>query len=333
MKKNTLIKYGEAIKAKYEEVKYTDSTGFLYNPSPANLKQLCLLLFDDLAKNDWESYNRFFIFKAVANPRKHIENFDTDKFRPLRNFLLGSSEKSSQNNLDLLAVLVNHKPRPFNDFIKDGNHILQSNANTYTNAATENINVSEPIIPEYGNKEIEAEPANDEVVENEDNKVDDGQINEKQNSTTSNTINTFNTTAENKHYSFTLKANRIKLVPLVLLVFVAIAFIAKTTFFNDEGCMLWKDDHYETTPCETQIKNFVAIPIVHLDKETLALQKKIKPCDTTTFFVNGKPVVWYCKMQNGTVEYFSYPGLHPVTGETLKHITRHIISKYAINKK
>lgn len=335
MKKNTLITFGEAIRTKYESEKKNDATGFLYNPTPASLKQLCLLLFDDLNKDDLDSYNRFFILKDVANPRRHIENFETDKFRPLRNFLIRSSEKSSQNNLDLLAVMVNLNPRPFREFIKDENHVSENTGNIYNIddlKSTDTI-VSEPTIVEYGNNEVEVqtESAYDEVEELT-TKLDEEKVSDEQNISSPNAVESSYVPAVRSIKNFTLKANRINLV-LFILVIISIGFIIKTIFFNEEGCMVWKDDHWEAISCETEVKSFVDMPIVHLDKVRLERQRKIIATDTTTFFRNGKPVVWYYKTPDGTIEYFSYPGLHPVTGETLKKISHIIIDKYVITKK
>jgi len=335
MKKNTLITFGEAIRAKYESEKNNDVTGFLYNPTPASLKQLCLLLYDDLTKDDLDSYNRFFILKDVANPRRHIENFETDKFRPLRNFLIRGSEKSSQNNLDLLAVLVNLNPRPFREFIKGENHVSENTANIYSIddlKSTETI-VSEPTIVDYGNNEVEVqtEKANNEVEENII-KLEEGKVSSEQNNSSTNVTSSTYISTERRNNIVTLNTNRINLV-LIILVIISIGFIIKTNFFNEEGCMVWKDDHWEATSCDTEVKSFVDMPIVHLDKETLERQRKIIATDTTTFFKNGKAVIWYYKTPDGTIEYFSYPGLHPVTGETLKKISHTIIDKYVITKK
>jgi hypothetical protein len=44
-------------------------------------------------------------------------------------------------------------------------------------------------------------------------------------------------------------------------------------------------------------------------------------------------MVWYGKEPiTGKYEYFSQPGLHPITGKTLKKISPYIIKKYIINK-
>ena len=51
---------------------------------------------------------------------------------------------------------------------------------------------------------------------------------------------------------------------------------------------------------------------------------------TTSFFSeqNQKPLLWYYKTENGEIEYYTAPGLHPVNGKTLKAVTEYIIEKY-----
>ncbi len=324
MKKNTLEAYRKAIKAKYDGEKEHDGTGFLYHPTPAGLKQLCLLLFDDIGKEDAEIFKRFFNFKDNADPRRQIMHFETDKFRPLRNFLLGGSEKSSQNNLDLLAVLVDLRPRPFTAFLKSEAQLPESAFRTGAEEReiAEDMNPGKTLVPAPADNGFEPVTAFDEAQNNV-------------------SVNTGHTIGAKKHLAvipygqnkgYTISARHIKITLLILLALVFAGYMNKT-FFREEACMQWNGDHYEPVTCERGIKSFVNTGIIHLDEETLALQKRIKACDTTTFFLpNGKPAVWYCKMPDGTVEYFTYPGLHPVTGVTLKHITQHIIDKYVLSK-
>ena len=54
---------------------------------------------------------------------------------------------------------------------------------------------------------------------------------------------------------------------------------------------------------------------------------KIEVTDTTTFFKNGKPLYWYCKV-NGKPEFFNTHGLHPETKNALKPVSEYIIEKY-----
>jgi hypothetical protein len=58
--------------------------------------------------------------------------------------------------------------------------------------------------------------------------------------------------------------------------------------------------------------------------------KKIDVNMATDFFApaTNKPLIWYIKNKNGNIEYFTSPGLHPITGKTLDEITPYIIQKY-----
>jgi hypothetical protein len=113
MNKNTSNDYKKGIKAKYDEAKTGEFSGFLMNPSPAELKNLCLLLWDRGCNNlDQEILERFFDFNDKSNKRKQIENFDVDKLRPISNFLKGRTGTTRPINMDLIAVLVDFNPRP-----------------------------------------------------------------------------------------------------------------------------------------------------------------------------------------------------------------------------
>ena len=118
MNKNTIEEYKTGVKAKYEEAKIGEFSGFLLNPSPAELKNLGLLLFDKgCNKLDQEILDRFFDLNEKSNKRKQIENFDVDKLEPISNFLKGKTETTRPINFDLIAVLVDFNPRPCRKFI------------------------------------------------------------------------------------------------------------------------------------------------------------------------------------------------------------------------
>lgn len=117
MKKNTINDYKKEVKAKYEEAKTGEFSGFLMKPSPAELKNLCLLLFDKgVSKHDQEILDRFFELDDKSNKRKQMEYFNVDKLRPISNFLKGNTETTRAVSLDLIAVLVNFNPRPYKKF-------------------------------------------------------------------------------------------------------------------------------------------------------------------------------------------------------------------------
>ena len=118
MNKNTIDDYRKGVKSKYYEVKTGDFSGFLLNPSPAELKSLCLLRFDKgCNKLDQEILDRFFELDDKSSKRKQIEHFEVDKLKPISNFLRGKTETTRAVNLDLMAVLVDFIPRPYRKFM------------------------------------------------------------------------------------------------------------------------------------------------------------------------------------------------------------------------
>ena len=91
-----------------------------------------------------------------------------------------------------------------------------------------------------------------------------------------------------------------------------------------EECMIWNNDHYIKTECSgrSEERKFIS----HIYNNL----KKVEVSETTTFFKNGEVRIWYYK-SNGELEYFSSPGKHPVSGKTLKPITKYMIDKYVEN--
>ena len=85
--------------------------------------------------------------------------------------------------------------------------------------------------------------------------------------------------------------------------------------------MVWMEDHYQKTSCSgSDLEQ-------SLNQEILENLKKIEVTETTEFFRNGKVQVWYDKT-DGELEFFSYYGIHPVNGKTLKPMTTYMIEKY-----
>jgi len=305
----TVDDYKKAILATYATAKEGGYAEYLLQPTPARFKKLSLLLLNENAA-DAEIYNRFFLFKEGEPQFKQIEFFDTDKFKPLSNFVKGKSELTNPNSLDLLAVLVGFNPRPYSKFRKsnagpagDG----EVSAGVLEDAP---LNSTLPVVSGRGSTDVVNGVTESAVLKN-------------------------STTASWYSRIVVLNNNSLLQNMLAVALCVAVVFAVKNTFFNEPGCMAWQGDHYEEVPCTVQQNTFTSTAVVvPMDKETFAFQKKMEVCDTTTFFLpNGLPRVWYCKTGEGKIEYFSYPGLHPVTGKTLKKITPYMINKYVKHKR
>ncbi|WP_310378231.1 hypothetical protein [Flavobacterium sp.] len=118
MNRNSIEDYKKDIKAKYEEAKTGEFSGFLLKPSPAELKNLCLLLFDKgISKQDQEILDIFFELDDKSSKRKQMEHFNVDKLKPVGNFLRVKTENTRTVSLDLIAFLVDFNPRPYKKFI------------------------------------------------------------------------------------------------------------------------------------------------------------------------------------------------------------------------
>lgn len=112
----TIEDYRKAIFKRYEETKDGDFAEYLLQPTPARFKKLSIFLTDELSQADKKIYGKF--FRDENYTIKVLESFDTDKFKPICNFVKGLSQLSSLNSLDFLAVLVSLESRPFVKFRK-----------------------------------------------------------------------------------------------------------------------------------------------------------------------------------------------------------------------
>lgn len=115
---STFDDYILAVRSKYEVEKNKIYSDFLLKPSPAQMRELCLLIHDKgLLNKDKEVFELFFRTKPDATLRKAIENIDVEKLKKICNFLNGKSQSTSPNSLNLIAILVDFELRPFGHFL------------------------------------------------------------------------------------------------------------------------------------------------------------------------------------------------------------------------
>ncbi|MEO2050346.1 MAG: hypothetical protein ABGX00_01170 [Allomuricauda sp.] len=106
-------------------------------------------------------------------------------------------------------------------------------------------------------------------------------------------------------------------------------FDTKDVKSGSEKCMAWADSLYLEVSCSAQPFTQFGTKAEPLDPIKLQGFQKIEVNMATQFFADdGKPMIWYYKNQDGEIEYFTAPGLHPITGETLRKITPYIIETY-----
>ncbi|WP_409415705.1 hypothetical protein [Flavobacterium sp. PS2] len=298
MSKITFEEYKNAIKAKYQTYKLEEPTGILLNLSPAQLRNLCLIIFDkSLSVNDENTFRVFLNTKEGEDLRRAIERFEIARFRPVISFLTGEKESDNPARIELAAILVDLETRPYSKFLKE--ELVIKKPKSILEDSNLTIPKDGPLL--FIDTNVHAQ------------------------SFVSNSTNT-----------------TIKGMPWVKIVYLVSAFsfiglllgLLVWNFNNDRDCIVWNKDHYEEMPCE-EVSNTMTLlsPIVMKNEEGLISNfKKIKACDTTSFFKMGKPCIWYGKSFDGNYEYFTAPGLHPETGKTLRPITQYMIDKHILEK-
>lgn len=130
------------------------------------------------------------------------------------------------------------------------------------------------------------------------------------------------------------RAKMAKYRPYVLGLLIGTGVLAAiNTLWTKEaepGCMAWADTLYVKVGCDLAPYSPYGTEVVPLDEMKLKNFKKVKVNMATEFFSEqtGKPLIWYIKNAGDEVEFYTAPGLHPITGKTLNEISEHIIQKY-----
>jgi hypothetical protein len=87
----------------------------LIHATPAKIKAECLMVLETrFSKKDERMLTSFFgRFNGEGEYRDAIKKSDADKFKPLTNFLKGNTKATDENNIELLAWLIDFEPRPY----------------------------------------------------------------------------------------------------------------------------------------------------------------------------------------------------------------------------
>lgn len=248
----------------------------LEQPSPAKLRKYCEVLYSiKITSEDIPDIQNFFDPKhQFQDLETAIKRFDTDKLKPLIKFMNGETKNSSENNIKLLAWLIDFQPRPYEFWKKNREESTAS-----------------PLVSNRVEK----------IIKPEKTKVKRG---------------------EPKNYNIKNK------IMAGLIGGASLFGVYKLTDSANKQCMYWSDDHYEVIGCQDEtLQN---IQKIALNKHDLEYFKRITKPDTLTYFAIKN--VWYTKITNDSLVYFTGPGYHPVHKQkNLKPLTKYIIDKY-INK-
>jgi hypothetical protein len=288
MVKNTLEDYKAAVKLKYESEKIGRYSSFLLNPSRAKLRKLCGELFmNNPSTDDLKSFSAFFQFDFALNCSNRLKE-QTDKFRPIETFFKGETDLTDIEAMNIAAILIDFNPRPYLKFAKQEALKKENIANT-------SIGITDTADVLVESSIIKSSSANESIhPPNFDKK------------------------------KLSVFQKRLVIPGLILIV-----MLSGFGYFllPKKECMQWQKDHYEAVVCETKAVHFLDLySTMPLNKNMLNF-RKIKICDTTTFFKHNKPILWYCKTGN-QLDFFNGPGFNPENEKPLKPITQYMIDKY-----
>lgn len=287
MVKNNVEEYKKAVKRKYEMEKTGTYSSFLLNPSRARLRNLCAALFMHNTHSDDLKSFSVFFQFDYVPNASNKLKEQTDKFRPIETFFKGETDLVDVEAVNLAAILVDFHPRPFLKFSRLEPVIEQDDLNKK----------KEPDAP-LAFKEATT------LVYKKGSGMDNQSLLPRKKAG--------------------LFQNRL-LLPLLLGIIIVGGF--GYMLVPKKECMQWQNDHYEAVVCESKSEGFLDLyTTLPINKELLHF-RKIQVCDTTLFFRNNRPIVWYSKNKK-KLEFFNGPGFNPENGKPLKPITDYMIDKY-----
>lgn len=310
--------YKKALKEYYEIQKEGDQINSLLNPTPAGLREILILkMREGLDVSDKKITEHFFDIPFAEVTLNKLRS-ETDKFKALANFLKEKSGGSDLRRLEMVALILDFKQRPYGKFVKINNIISK----------TEDIVDKEET--NFDSEEPSVESSNDEVEKTVNEEVADKKIDVIETKVNNPKVIGFSDEASFKKQS-NVSFKKIGIIGIVAVI-IGISIFLNIKNYTTKDCMIWKGDKYEAIDCRETINGFVDVTLPK-DEKLLREFKKIKVDTKTSFFdKKGNPKIWYIKNPNGTLEFFNQPGLHPETGKTLRPISKYIIQEYVINE-
>lgn len=290
----------------------------LVQSAPAKIRQVCLYAYKEqydrkeILKKDERILMDF--FGPAEQGKKFmelIEDFETDRFRPLDSFLKRPTEKKTdKRNLELLAWLIDFKHRPYS---YDKEFQLSEEESAFIESDRENH--PEPVQGEDDFQEVKISGG----LSTKETEIIPGQQKDE-------SPNLLSPLPKNN----TKEKIKRALIILMLIIFTGGIYAVWQQTQGEQimgsvnmlSCMYWAYDHYEQAPCTAVQKGRILLP---LDEERRKNFRRIMRLDTITEWCVGK--VYYIR-DSGTYKYYTGGGSYP---EDLKRNLK-VLSPYMYDK-
>lgn len=330
--------YQEAVIKAYQKKRDDHTLSLnLVEPQPRMIKAECEAAFEWFEKTD-EATFEVFVKKKKENKEAYLTALtlvQAHRFKALNNFLHDKVDSPEPRTIEMLAFLINFKPRPYREGWKPIAIVEEEEIIIAPPVVIEDVVIEdEPITGEPGDAMTPVHPIVVVQTDGSDERENDGEGKKEKETPTGEPTRTAD-------YRVVTKRNMVILAALVTLSIGAYKMIkVKGGDGKDEGgssivnrvinpkegdgCMYWNDNHYERIACDQKQSGALIVP---LDSEKLVHLKQIK--DTSTISDASVGHVWYFKTLSKEIQCFTDSGMYPVdTNRRLLPITKYIIHKY-----
>ena len=125
-----------------------------------------------------------------------------------------------------------------------------------------------------------------------------------------------------------VKTNHLIMTGGFLIFIVVFYFFSSNKVASyDKQWMIWNEDRYVVFTNEMKTDSITNINLIPYNKTAIKYHQKITlKCESSI------KKVWYYKVNNHELEFFNFPGLHPINRKTLKALTYNMKKKYVCNK-
>ncbi|MCF3110887.1 hypothetical protein LL912_19030 [Niabella sp. CC-SYL272] len=288
-------------------------------PKPAPLRDECLIVCTERwERNDEQTLRTFFGAPVEPKTYQHIiENFDISKFKQLIKLLNNPAIETNHKNIELLAWLIDFKPRPFDRWKKEhANHLMKDAVEPAISRTDETATVD----PEGPSTSSPGETGEKNTAAASGTSIPDNPINHNEGTTP---FSAKMQVSQKPEFHFNPITIPVGIMALALMAVIFYQYIMGKP--DEPACMYWTGDHYQSIPCNQKVYGSLVIP---LDTEKLFHFKKITRPDTLTEADINR--VSYIRL-NGDIEFYTRKGDHPVyTERALNPLTEHIYQKHIL---
>ncbi|WP_282637268.1 hypothetical protein [Sphingobacterium thalpophilum] len=305
----TFTQFKEEVIAHYKAKKNRhELDDFLVNPTPAKLRDYCLMrLSEGLVADDLEVFQKFFDpFKKEKSLEDAIYKYNPGSLKALQKFALNKTQDPEDRIVKLFAILVDYQPRPFR-FSYDPPPIPAFDASSPGD--------DRETLIDKPNDLLESEDPHCSALIDESNgqKPADSSKDQSTMDRPPNGGHRLTNIYKSNKYALRFSGGTL----LVLAILVTVYYLTPTE------CMCWNGERYLKEDCQAEN---TPSQVIGFNKNKFDNFFKIMRPDTLSEKHVG--TVWYSKIDN-KVEFFTGPGFHPTeTKKGLKLATLYIIETY-----